>query len=291
MNIGGLIAGALKGAGEGYTAVAKGELENQQKVDYAKQILEMQQQKELLIDEVKRGRDIRDIGLRTAATASADAAAAPVVAKGRVAGEAAGTQAALESNLPQLKAKVAKADFDANRDLNTDKATQAGKDAAAGQVAKTGTPGYLDSVSRENLANGATQLKAAEIGAAPHWAQLSKPSIQADSEGNYYTISWDPKTNKVASAQITTADGKPLKGMKDLDTRTKVLAESFLVEAKDPLTDPERRERALQTVRDLLSGKDLGGTSNYKAGDKVTLKNGGTGTVVEVNGKLVVKPD
>ena len=65
MNIGGLIAGALKGVGEGYTAVAKGELENQQKLDYQKQYLDALEQKELRLaeaqDNLTRRGKIRDL--------------------------------------------------------------------------------------------------------------------------------------------------------------------------------------------------------------------------------------
>lgn len=56
--LGGLIAGALKGAAEGYSTYAKGELENKQKLDYATKILEMQTEKDLRVDEIKRDRDI-----------------------------------------------------------------------------------------------------------------------------------------------------------------------------------------------------------------------------------------
>lgn len=58
--LGGLIAGALKGAGEGYATYAKGEMENQQRLDYATKILELQEQKELRVDEIRRGRDFAD---------------------------------------------------------------------------------------------------------------------------------------------------------------------------------------------------------------------------------------
>ncbi len=58
--LGGLIAGALKGAGEGYATYAKGEMETQQKLDYATKILELQEQKDLRIDEIRRSRDFAD---------------------------------------------------------------------------------------------------------------------------------------------------------------------------------------------------------------------------------------
>lgn len=56
----GLIGAALKGASEGYATYAKGELENQQKLDYAKQILEMQEEKDRRVAEFTA-----DLGVRT----------------------------------------------------------------------------------------------------------------------------------------------------------------------------------------------------------------------------------
>jgi len=56
----GLIGAALKGASEGYATYAKGELENQQKLDYAKQILEMQEEKDRRVAEFTA-----DLGVKT----------------------------------------------------------------------------------------------------------------------------------------------------------------------------------------------------------------------------------
>ena len=58
--LGGLISAALKGAGEGYSTYAKGELENQQKLDYQKQIMEMQEEKDRRIAEFTA-----DLGVKT----------------------------------------------------------------------------------------------------------------------------------------------------------------------------------------------------------------------------------
>lgn len=58
--LGGLISAALKGAGEGYSTYAKGELENQQKLEYQKQIMEMQEEKDRRIAEFTA-----DLGVKT----------------------------------------------------------------------------------------------------------------------------------------------------------------------------------------------------------------------------------
>lgn len=68
MNLGGLIAGALGGAARGYTAAAQGELRKQQEFDLRKMLAEVEAEKELRLDEVRRQRDLRDIPLRQQAT-------------------------------------------------------------------------------------------------------------------------------------------------------------------------------------------------------------------------------
>ena len=58
-SFGGLLAGAMKGIGEGYTAVAKGELENQQKLDYQTKILQLQEEKDRRIAEFQQDLNLR----------------------------------------------------------------------------------------------------------------------------------------------------------------------------------------------------------------------------------------
>lgn len=158
--LGGLISAALKGAGEGYTTYAKGELENQQKLDYQKQIMQMQEEKELRVDEIMRGRNISDIGKKAGAEAQAKLDTAPTLAAAENAREKAQLQGAMDSGLPQLRAKSATANYDANRDLvvkqNKDKAT----DDATAQVTKTGTAGYLASLRDETGAKESSSSRA-----------------------------------------------------------------------------------------------------------------------------------
>lgn len=283
MSLGGLIGAALKGGGEGYATAAKSEMEQQQKLDYAKQIAELQTQKELLIDAEKRKRNIADIEPTAKATANANLAVAPTNAAAAVATRKGTAQGLLDSNVPGLEAEVGQREFDANKQLNTDKAVQGGKDAAAGQVAKTNTPGYTSSVASESEAKSAGQIKAAEIGAAPHWAQLKRPSIQTDGDGNYFALSWDPKTNKTTAAPITGADGKPLKGPKDLDSRTKMLVEAELADIKSDL-DPDSRAQKIQNVRDLLSGK-TSASGGPSADDPLGLRSGTSAASSAVPGR------
>lgn len=190
MNIGGLIAGALGGAAKGYTDYSESELKKQQAVDLRKQIMQMEEEKDLRVDEIRRNRDIDDIGRRTSATARAEADAAPVRARGVVAGELAGLEArrtaglsrlqaeekvrsqiedidaATSANLPGRKADYDRASFDAGKTLARDRANFEGEVEGTRYASKVNAPGYetarvkdtragesLASIAQANLAN------------------------------------------------------------------------------------------------------------------------------------------
>ena len=73
-NLGGLLASAMKGAGEGGKATA----EYGMKLDMQKQLMEAQKDKDLAVDAIRRERDVAQVGTM----AAANAAAAPIVAEG-----------------------------------------------------------------------------------------------------------------------------------------------------------------------------------------------------------------
>ena len=77
--LGGIIAGALSGAAKGIGEVADFKIQQQGKLDYAKAISDMEEEKLLRVDEIKRTRDIDDIGRRTQAEADAKLKAAPML--------------------------------------------------------------------------------------------------------------------------------------------------------------------------------------------------------------------
>lgn len=275
--LGGLLSAAFKGAGEGYSTYAKGEMENQQKLDYAKQLLDMQEEKDLRADAIRRDRNVADIGRITQATANANLAAAPTVGQTNVAQEAAALAATKTSNLPQLRAEnevagaTAKIDaatnaglpgkegayklaqVQANAPAEIASAETRGKAEGAGTVATVATPGYTSAIEKKSLAESAGQRSVANISAAPHWAALSKPTVQQDSDGNFYSIGWDPKTKSTTTAPITGTDGKPLKGARDLDAKTKLMADAMLADLKTDL-DPDSRKQTINNVLDLLRG-------------------------------------
>lgn len=58
MGLGGLIAGALGGAAKGYVETSQSELRKQQSLDLQKQMMAMEEEKQLRMDEIRRNRDI-----------------------------------------------------------------------------------------------------------------------------------------------------------------------------------------------------------------------------------------
>lgn len=65
MAFNGLLQGVMQGIGSGAKAgaeIAKGQIEDQRKMDVFKQMADIEEQKLLRIDEVKRNRDVEDVG-------------------------------------------------------------------------------------------------------------------------------------------------------------------------------------------------------------------------------------
>lgn len=152
--LGGLIAGALKGAGEGYAIYAKGEMENQQRLDYAAKILELQEERDKRVEEWKATQ-------LPQMRAKGDLAAAPTAAQARVAGIQAETQGLLDANVPELTAQLEDRKYSAGRPLAEKKAVDTGKDAASTVGARVGTEGYLRNVETEERAKSAGAIEVA----------------------------------------------------------------------------------------------------------------------------------
>lgn len=158
--LGGLIAGALKGAADGYSTYAKGELENQQKLDYARQISQMQEEAALRADEIKRDRDVRDIGRKASAEADAKLATAGTNAKADVTAASAKLDAASEAGLPEKEGAYKTRQVEAGATAAKRDAEIKGGAEAAGQVAKTSTKGYVESIAKETSAKESSGSKA-----------------------------------------------------------------------------------------------------------------------------------
>lgn len=127
----GLIGGLMTGVGGAYANVAKGELDNQQKLDYQERYLQMLEEKEKRVAEFTQDLEVAGIGKKATATA----AAAPVLAAGKAA--AAPIEAAGEAAAAPIKA---------------------GADASS-TIIKANMPGYTDAISSIEKAKSAGDLE------------------------------------------------------------------------------------------------------------------------------------
>ena len=271
--LGGLIGSVLKSGGEGVGNVAMMEYGQQKKLDYAKAISDMEEEKLLRVDEVKRTRDIRDIGLKSVAEANAALETAPTRGKAVVAEEVGKIDAATEGGLPQKKAALRTAELTANKANVAEEARQKGTAAATEQITKTSTPGYVKSIELEDLAKSAGERSVAGVTA-------NAPKIQQMGDGRFVVIQGG-KTTGFLKDPVT---GEALMGPKDLDQRTLKMVDALLTGAKGEL-DPEARKDAVNQALDLLKGSNK--TAAPKEGDTATSKSGKP--IVYKNGQWVYK--
>lgn len=205
--LGGLIAGALKGAAEGYQTYAKGEMENQQKLDYQTKLTQLLEEKEMRVEEWKAKR-------LPALQAEGKLAAAPTEGKATVARTQAETQAAIDGGVPELQAQLEDRKYTANRPLAERKAKDTGTDTATTQVTKVGTPGYTEAVEKEDVAKSAGNLAEQRLrnqGGVER--EQAKPPRSGRGSGNDSDSSIDLErrfkaANRNLAQQLGVADGK-----------------------------------------------------------------------------------
>lgn len=158
LNFGGLIAGAMKGLGEGGKVGA----EYGMKLDMQKQLMEAQMEKDLRVDEIKRGRDVAQVGTM----AEANAAAAPIVARGEAAAlpikTAAETTAAIDKTKSLSESpdylegtkKIQRASKVVEREIASERAAAiAGRGAGGGGGGGTAKAPYMKSKQIDEKGN------------------------------------------------------------------------------------------------------------------------------------------
>lgn len=111
-DFGGLIGGIMKGFGGGLEQVGQVELKKQSEMDLRKQMLEMESEKRLREDEVRRERDLAYIPKTAEASARAEVTTAPIKAEANVAGRVATVTAENKAEINRLEAEA-----DANKRL------------------------------------------------------------------------------------------------------------------------------------------------------------------------------
>jgi hypothetical protein len=104
--LGGLLSGVMKGFGAGLEQVGQVELKKQSELDLRKQMMEIESEKRLREDEVRRERDIAQIPKEASARAEAEKTVAPIKAEADVAGESARIDASTRANIPERRAAL-----------------------------------------------------------------------------------------------------------------------------------------------------------------------------------------
>ena len=289
----GLISAAargIKGGADAYSMVAKSEFEKGQKVDLSKQLLDMEEQMRLRVDEITRLRNIEDVGKN--ATANADAA--PTVARGVVAGQVATEEAISDSGLPGKIAanKVAGVNADVTAGLPAAQAAltaeqlRAGEDNAAELArqkgaadatefnAKVGSPEYLKSLTSEAAAK---ETPAARSQRALADFTLNNAKTLQDAK-NRLAKATDQKERDALSRTISDLSGTSIespaaKSQRELAEFTlntaKILQNARTLLAKT--TDQKERDALSRTISDL-SGTSVKSVSDVASLAKSYLK-------------------
>ena len=190
-SFGGLISGVMGRAAEGYGKAADMEMRKQGELDLKKQLMEVESEKRLREDEIKRGRDVSDRITEEArirspeyleATAKADAdkfkalvAAGVPAAKALLTVEEGKAGADAETKLAPVKAAAATATYNANKTLDTTKAA----DAVIAKILETKTLSESD-----DFIKGETKLAEAKGAAGTKQAQIKADAAKNRPSGS-----------------------------------------------------------------------------------------------------------
>ena len=259
-SFGGLISGVMGRTAEGYGKAADMEMRKQGELDLKKQLLEVESDKRLREDEIKRGRDIAEetrkmspeyIAQTTAAdlergkgaianrTTLAPLGAGADIAEG---GAKLGTQIALAP----AQAAAAKVTYEAGKPLDVQKAA----DAVIAKIAETKSlsesDDFIKGETKINLAKGAAGIKAAQIRSD---ALKDRPSGGGSNAVKVRSTYTDDKGQKVAV--LSDGSTKVLGKAADYD---KTLSNLITKMAKDDykfakLPEAEKRKQAEARLR------------------------------------------
>ena len=255
MGIAGLIAAAVGGAAEGYGKGAEMEMKKQSELDLRKQLMDAETERQLRVDEIKRGRDIAEEDRKMSDPYLTKAAAADLKRGTLAVGN--------RKTMAPLTAEAADVEFEAGKGLEGKKATAAttAKITEAGSLA--GDAGYLT-----NVAKLATAAKDPEI-------KMNKDrtdAVAGRSSGGGGVKVRSTYTNSDGQKIAVMSDGseKTLGKAADYD---KSLSNLITKMAKDDykfakLPEAEKRKQAELRLRGQLvppsSGRDLSGLSAYE---------------------------
>lgn len=264
-SFGGLISGVMGRTAEGYTKAADMEMRKQGELDLKKQLMEVESEKRLREDEIKRGRDVSDriteeTRIRSPeyleATAKADAdkhnaliKAGVPAAKALLTVEEGKASADVETKLAPVKAAAATATYDAEKPLSMTKAA----DAVIAKIAETKTlsesPDYIKGETKLNEAKSAGTIKAAQIRAD---SIKDRPSSGGSSTVKVRSTYTDDSGQKIAvlSDGSTKVLGKAADYDKTLSNLVTKMAKDDYKFAKLP--EAEKRKQAEERLRGQL---------------------------------------
>lgn len=273
-SFGGLISGVMGRTAEGYSKAADMEMRKQGELDLKKQLMEVESEKRLREDEIKRGRDVSDriteeTRIRSPeyleATAKADAdkykaliAAGVPAAKALLAVEEGKVTADVETKLAPVKAAAAKATYDAEKPLSMTKAA----DAVIAKIKET-----KELSESDDFIKGKTKMSMAE-GAATIEAQRLRNEnfLKREANNNSSTVKvrstyTDDKGQKIAV--LSDGSTKVLGKAADYD---KTLSNLITKMAKDDykfakLPEAEKRKQAEARLRGQI---DVGPSTGPK---------------------------
>ena len=255
----GAAASGLKGAADAYSMGAKSEFDKNQKVELSQQLLEMEEQKALRVDEITRSRNIEDVGR----LATANAAAAPTVARGVVAGQVAGADAVSSMGLagklatnkaaainsestagvPEAEAALKARQLLANKANVTEAASQTGAATATQFNAEVGAPGYL--ANKTKLTN-ATESSGSKAQAALANFTLTNAKVLQDAR-NLLAKETDPEKRDDLTRQISDLSGASTKNFGDVATAARSWVTMAQNLRKDAEMLPEAEQKELTT--------------------------------------------
>ena len=154
-SFGGLISGVMGRAAEGYGKAADMEMKKQSELDLRKQLMDAETEKQLRIDEIKRGRDIAEEDRKMGPEYLAKVAASDLTK----------ARSAIENRvtLAPSAAGASTAEYAANKPLDVTKAADAVTAKIAETTSLSGNKDYLKGEAALNEAKGAAGIKAAQI--------------------------------------------------------------------------------------------------------------------------------
>jgi hypothetical protein len=256
MGIAGLIAAAVGGAAEGYGKGAEMEMKKQSELDLRKQLMDAETERQLRVDEIKRGRDIAEEDRKMSSDYLTKVSAADLTkAKNAIANR--------KTVAPQA-AEAADVEFEAGKGLEGKKATAATKAKITETTSLSGNKDYLEGTAKLSKAAKAAEIEMnqAKVDAINNRSPSGSSAIKVRST---YTNDQGEKV-----AVLSDGNTKVLGKSSDYD---KTVSNIILKMAKEDnrfkkLPAAEQRTKAEEVLRGQIvvpsSGKDLTGLNDPK---------------------------